>query len=408
MPNEDKRDKRIIRELEALRRRNAELEHAESERRSALEALRGSEMKFRSVAESTVDAIVSIDTHDRIIYWNPGAAKIFGYTEDEVIGRPVTALIPERLREAHRKGLERFRVTGNRVLIGRVVEVQALRKDGTEFDVELSLSTWTTGEGRFFSGIIRDISDRKEAQRALEQRTLEARERSAELESLIQMVAHDLKSPVIAIVGLVRALKSNLGKGPMDARTELILQQLTGAGTSMESFLRDLLDGLVSDQSAPERAPVALDATIRAIVNQQSALLNEKRITVRVESASTIPPVYADERRVKQVIDNILGNAIRHMGEKPDPLIRIEVAEQDGLVLTRIADNGRGIPAEYRDRVFDRFFRVPKSGPSGGTGLGLAIARKIIESHGGTIWVESEEGQGATFSFTLPVYDSPN
>jgi len=115
-----------------------------------------------------------------------------------------------------------------------------------------------------------------------------------------------------------------------------------------------------------------------------------------------VSPVYADERRVRQVIDNILGNAIRHMGERLEPSIRIQVSENDGFVLTRISDNGIGIPEEYRHRIFDRFFRVPKPQPSGGTGLGLAIARKIIEKHGGRIWVESEEGQGATFLFTLP------
>jgi PAS domain S-box-containing protein len=364
-------------------------------------------MKFRSVAESAIDAIVSIDAEDRIIYWNPAAAKIFGYSEDEVLGQPVTILIPERLREAHRQGLERFRLTGKRVLIGKVAEVQAVRKDATEFDAELSLSTWTSREGMFFSGIIRDISDRKEAERALEQRTQEARARTAELESLIQMVAHDLKSPVIAMVGFVRALRARLGKGTPDPKMEQILQQLTNAGTSMESFLGDLLDGLVCDQSASERAPVALDETIRQIVNQQSGLLRERLVTVRMDFAPDTPRVYADERRVRQVIDNILGNAVRHMGEKPGPIIRISVEEQGRFVVTRISDNGIGIPAEYLPRIFDRFFRVPKAEPSRGTGLGLAIAKKIIESHGGTIWVESEEGQGATFAFTMPKCSPP-
>jgi PAS domain S-box-containing protein len=407
MRDEQESKTRLLRELEELRRRNSELEYAETDRRAALDALRDSEMKFRSVAESTIDAIVSIDTEDRIIYWNPGAEKIFGYSEDEVLGQPVTILIPERLREAHRQGLERFRLTGKRVLIGKVAEVQALRKDATEFDAELSLSTWTSREGRFFSGIIRDISDRKEAERALEQSTREARQRTAELESLIQMVAHDLKSPVIAMVGFVRALKARLGKGAPDSKTEQILQQLTNAGTSMERFLGDLLDGLVCDQSAPQRSPVSLDEIIRSLVNEQSRLLAEKRITISMDLPSEVPLVYADERRVRQVLDNILGNAIRHMGEKPGPVIRISVEELGRFVIARISDNGIGIPAEYLPRIFDRFFRVPKAECSRGTGLGLAIARKIIESHEGTIGVESEEGQGTTFSFSLPKCSPP-
>lgn len=403
MQDVTKSREQILRELEELRRRNIELEHAETERRAALDALQESEMRFRSVSESAVDAIVSADAHDRIVYWNPGAARMFGYSEAEILGKPTTVLIPERLREAHRLGMERFLKTGKRALIGTVAEVQALRKDGTEFAAELSLSTWTSREGRFFSGIIRDVSDRKEAERALEQRTEEAKARTAELESLIQMVAHDLKSPVIAIVGLVRSLKTTLAKGPIEARTEGILQQLTGSGTSMESFLRDLLDGLASEQGIQERASVSLDTIVRACVEQHRVALEEKAVTVHVESSPDIPPVSADERRIRQVIDNILGNAIRYMGEKPDPIIRVHVEEQDGFVLTRISDNGVGIPEQYRERIFDRFFRGPHEEDSRGTGLGLAIAKQIVQRHGGSIWVESEEGHGAAFAFTLPV-----
>jgi len=405
MQEEDKPKTQIDTDPVRTRLRNAELEHAESGRRRALDDLRDSETRFRSLAESAVDAIISIDANDRIIYWNPGATKIFGYREEEALGRSATMLIPEHLREAHRKGVERFLRTGNPVLIGRVAEVQAVRKDGTAFDAELSISTWKTREGQFFSGIIRDISDRKEAERALEKSSREARERTVELESLIQMVAHDLKSPVIAMVGLVRALKNRLAKRSPDPGAVRILEQLTATGTSMELFLRDLLEGLVSDHIVLESAPVALDSIIHSIVNQQSPLLKEKHITVRVELRPDVPAVYADERRVRQVIDNILCNAIRHMGERPEPHIRIQVSEQEGFVLTRISDNGIGIPEEYRLRIFDRFFRVPKTQPSGGTGLGLAISRKIIEKHGGRIWVESEEGQGATFLFTLPKYN---
>jgi NtrC-family two-component system sensor histidine kinase KinB len=207
------------------------------------------------------------------------------------------------------------------------------------------------------------------------------------------------------MVGLVRALRSYLDKGKIDEKTEQILRQLTSAGTSMESFLRDLLDGLASDQGPTERVPVALDASIRACVEQYAALLEERSITLHLETPPNCPQVVADERRVRQVIDNILGNAIRHMGEKPDPTIRIHLLEEGGFLVTRISDNGVGIAEQYRERIFDRFFRVPQEDPSRGTGLGLAIAKQIIKSHGGSIWVESEEGHGATFSFTLPKHN---
>ena len=403
MRDEDKPKKQIIRELEEMRRRCSDLESAEAERSDALDALRDSETKFRSVAQSAVDAIVSIDGNDRIIFWNEGAKNIFGYSEEEVLGKPVTILIPERYRDAHRSGVERFLATKQPVLIGRVAELQAVKKGGAEFPIELSLSTWTARDGTFFTGIIRDISNRVEAQKTLQQRTEEARQRTGELESLIQMVAHDLKSPVISIVGLVRALRGHCRNLPSDAKREKILDQLTNSGETMERFLKELLDGLVSEHSEPVRDQVMMDQTVHESVRQHRQTIEERGISIQFQIDS-VSAVSGDSHRIRQVLDNILVNAIRHMGDRPDPVIKIEVRDHQESVLTSISDNGMGIPAQHLGKIFDRFFRVPRPDAQPGTGLGLAIAKKIIESHGGRIWAESEEGRGTTFSFTLPKF----
>lgn len=404
MRDEDRPKKQIIRELEEMRRRCSDLESAEADRAAALEALRDSEMKFRSVAQSAVDAIVSTDANDRVIFWNDAAKGIFGYSEDEVLGKPVTILIPERYRAAHRAGVERFLATKQPVMIGRVAELQAVKKGGAEFPIELSLSTWTAKDGTLFTGIIRDVSKRIEAQKSLQQRTEEARQRTGELESLIQMVAHDLKSPVISIVGLVRALRGHCRGLPSDAKRDQILDQLTNSGETMEKFLKELLDGLVSEHSEPVRDRVMMDQTVHESVHQHRQTIEEKGIGIQFQIDS-VSAVSGDAHRIRQVLDNILVNAIRHMGDRPDPLIRIEVRDHEESVLTTISDNGIGIPAQHLGKIFDRFFRVPRPGAQSGTGLGLAIAKKIIESHGGRIWAESEEGQGTTFSFTLPKYN---
>ncbi|MBI4961675.1 MAG: PAS domain S-box protein [Desulfomonile tiedjei] len=402
MRDEDRPKKQILTELEEMRRRCADLESAETDRRAALEALQASEMKFRSVAQSAVDAIISIDANDAVVFWNQGAKDIFGYTEEEVLGRPVAMLIPERYQDAHRRGIERFLATRRPVLIGQVAELKAVRKGGIEFPIELSLSTWSTKDGTFFTGIIRDISGRTEARKALEQRTEEARQRTGELESLIQMVAHDLKSPVISIVGLVRALKSHCRNLPSDEQRDRILDQLTSSGETMEKFLKELLDGLVSEHSEPVRDQVAMDRAIRDSIHQHHQTIEERGIRIEVEIAPDLPRVWGDHHRIRQIIDNILINATRHMGDRTDPRIKIEVREYRESVLTSISDNGVGIPGKYLRKVFDRFFRVPTPGAQPGTGLGLSIAKKIVESHGGQIWAESKEGHGTTFSFTLP------
>ncbi|MGO9566390.1 MAG: ATP-binding protein [Desulfomonilaceae bacterium] len=387
--------------IDELERRNAELEALDARRQSVEEALRDSEMRFRSLAQSAVDAIISINSEDKIIFWNKGAEGMFGYSEEEVIGRAVSMIIPESLRQAHRTGVRRYLATGERKLIGMTAELRGLTKGGIEFPLELSLSTWRTREGTFFTGMIRDITRRKEAEQALEQRTIEARQRNEELESLIQMVAHDLKSPVITIGGLVRLLKGSIAKMPADDRSEQILNQLSLTSESVERFLRDLLDGLVSEHTKPEQEEVRLDEVVNEVVRQHRQIIDEKRINLELEIASAAT-VLGDRHRIGQVLDNLLTNAVRHMGEKNHPTIRIQVSSDQGHVVTKVSDNGVGIPAEYLEKIFDRFFRGSRSGVQGGTGLGLSIAKKIIESHGGRIWVESEEGKGATFVFVLP------
>jgi PAS domain S-box-containing protein len=369
---------------------------SEAKRDLCVEFLGETEQRFRSVAQSAVDAIISIDATDEIIFWNQGAARIFGYSEEEVLGKSVTMIVPEPYRDAHRRGVENYLRTGRPALIGRTEELEGLRKNGESFPIELSLSTWKTAAGTFFTGIIRDISDRKEAESALSQRT-------EELESLVQMVAHDLKSPVITVGGLTRLLKKSAGDLPQDGRIDRILDQLICATQTMEDFLADLLDALAVEHAKPERTSVNIDHVVREVVQQLEQTIQERGIKLRLEIAERLPVVSGDKRRIAQVLDNLLVNAVRYMGQKPDPTISIQVIADKSVITTRVSDNGVGIPDKLQEKIFERFYRVRRSDSPVGTGLGLAISKKIVESHGGKIWVESAEGHGASFSFTLPV-----
>ncbi|MBI5568757.1 MAG: PAS domain-containing sensor histidine kinase [Desulfomonile tiedjei] len=405
MNDRDMNTEELIRELQAARQRIAELEAKETQLRETREELRASEMKFRSVAQSATDAIISIDVADKIVFWNRAAEKVFGYTEEEVLGRPVGIVIPESHRAAHRSGVERYLATGEPMLIGKTAELPGLRKGGVEFPIELSLSTWTTREGTFFTGFIRDISRRKAAQQALEASTKEARERTEELESLIQMVAHDLKSPVITIAGLVRVLKRTLSAGSVDEKIASILNQLGSSSETMEHFLKDLLDGLAVEGTGPELSRVLVNEEIQEVARVHETLVSKKGIALELDLQCR-SPVLADRNRLRQIVDNLLINAVKHMGRDSNPIIRIKTREDDRFVTTVVSDNGQGIPSQYQARIFDRFFRVPKSRSEPGSGLGLAIVKRIVESFGGRIRVESEEGRGATFTFTFPKADN--
>ena len=222
------------------------------------------------------------------------------------------------------------------------------------------------------------------------------------LESLIQTVAHDLKSPVISVVGLVRALRGRCRNLPSDDRRDAILDQLENSGERMERFLKELLEDLAADSMSLLLGDVRVDQIVHDSVSQHQQTIEEKGIKLKLEIEPDLGPVWGDSHRIRQVIDNILLNAVRHMGNGPEPMIKIQVRNEQTSIITSISDNGIGIPAEHLGKIFDRFFRVPTSDGKTGTGLGLSIAKKIMDSHGGRIWAESKDGRGATFAFALP------
>jgi PAS domain S-box-containing protein len=373
-----------------------------TEKISLEQALRESETRTRSVAQSSVDAIISSNDEDVIIFWNDGARKMFGYREEEILGKPVTTIIPERYRKRHSEGVRRFLETGATSLTGRTLELQGIRKNNQEFPLELSLSSWRARGRVYFSGIIRDITDRKVAEQVLAQRTAEAQERKEELEALIQMVAHDLKSPVIAITGLVRSLKKKIDSNPQDENIHRITEQILTSSQTMEEFLTDLLDGMAVEKTEPQFEPFHIEEVIEEVVREHRPSLDEKQIRIRTEFFASNSAVTADKRRIKQVFDNLIANAWRYMGDVPDPTICIKIKDDDLYVTASVCDNGIGISKEYQKRIFDQFFRVSNSSGQKGTGLGLSIVKKIIEIHGGVIYCESELGEGAAFIIKLP------
>ncbi len=229
-----------------------------------------------------------------------------------------------------------------------------------------------------------------------------ARKKIHEMESVFQMVAHDLKSPVIAIHGFVKILERRFARMAPDKKRDEILLFLSRASKSIQDFLTDLAELMVRERLELELAEVSLRETVEDVVNQHRELMEQKRVAIELDFRECPAKVVVDRRRLTQVLDNLILNAIGHMGEISDAVVRIGFSDAPDFVVTCVSDNGVGISPEYHDQVFSRFFRVPGEGRKSGTGLGLAIVKTIIESHGGTIWVESRVGEGAAFKFTLP------
>jgi signal transduction histidine kinase len=231
---------------------------------------------------------------------------------------------------------------------------------------------------------------------------IEIRRRIEELESLIEMAVHDLKSPVIAIDGFIAMLDKRCRDLPPDPKRDEILSYLSATNSKMQEFIKDLTRILFSEEVKLEFSRISLQAAFQEALHRRRRAIEEKRIEITTHADPSLGRVLADERRIVEVFDNLMGNAVNYMGEGPGLRIQVSFREQDDTVVVSLSDNGIGIPTQYHEQIFRRFFRVPRTGAKPGTGLGLSIVKTIVESHGGRIWVESQPGQGTTFSFTLP------
>ena len=238
--------------------------------------------------------------------------------------------------------------------------------------------------------------------KSLDRSIRHSKEKIAELEHAIQMIAHDLKSPAVAIEGFVRLLKRRYSPDRPDPKRDEILENLEKASKSIQELLWLFYQLLVSENVEIQWDRLSLTRVVHEVLDQHRHRLEKKNIEVCLDFDDPTAHVMGDRRRVSQVLDNLIVNALKHMGRPVQAQIRIQLRCGSDFVTASISDNGVGVPNEYRDKVFARFFRVPRGGGSGGTGLGLAIAKTIVERHGGSIWCEQGAERGATFCFTLP------
>jgi PAS domain S-box-containing protein len=375
-----------------------------TERRRAEEALAESEERFRSVAQAAGEAIVLADENGTIVSWNAGAEATFGYRGDEVLGRPLTALMPERFHAAHWAGIERVRGTGHSDLAGQLIELTAVRNNGEEFPVELSLATWQTGRGRFFSGIIRDLTPRRQAEEALARTSAELERRAAELERsnadlqhFAWAASHDLAEPLRVVTGYLELLASRY-RGTLDAQADQFIEYTLVAVERMQALISGLLAYSRVGTGDPIRDDVYTGELVRDVLAGLGRSIEDAGATVEVDE---LPAVRADPTQLGRVFQNLISNAVK-FAARDDPSVRVAAAPDDQGWRFSVVDNGIGIPEGDRERIFGMFERLHSRDRYAGSGLGLAICQRIVERHGGQIWVEDAPGGGSAFQFTLP------
>jgi two-component system, LuxR family, sensor kinase FixL len=356
------------------------------ERRRAEETLRASEQRFRAVTDAAVDAIVSADSFGRLLSWNSGAERMFGWRAEEVLGRPLTVIVPERLRALHEAGISRVRQTGHSKLAGSVVELVGLRRDGGEFPIELSIGAWNGPDGLAFSGVIRDITERKQAEAALAAANRELERTNAELETLVYSASHDLKSPMVSLLGYLEYLKLDYGEvlGQEGGR---YVARISDCTLYMQRLIHDLIDLSRVGRGGAQAVDVDLADLVRIVVEEAAA--SQPGGSFRV---GRLPVVTGDPVAFRQLFTNLVENAVRH-GGRPDLTVTVEGRSRaDGGLELSVRDDGGGIPPEHRERVFGVFERLDAPSTTSGTGTGLAICRKIVELLGGSIGIHGSHG----------------
>jgi len=358
------------------------------------------EQKYRDLVENANSIILKWDRNGRVIFLNEYGLRFFGYTEQEIIGQPVIGTIVPPFEETGRDLV---------AVINDIVKHpddyannvnQNWRKNGERVWIAWTNRTILDKLGNI-SGVFSvgtDITARKEAEAERERLIVELEAKNAELERFTYTVSHDLKSPLITIKGFLGVLEQDLaGEDKEQALRDMA--RINGAADKMKNLLDDLLE--LSRIGRICNPPVRV--SLAQLAHEAAELLTGRfqQRAARLMVADDLPTVCGDRPRLLEVMQNLLDNAVKYLGEQPAPLITVSSRQEQGQIVCYVQDNGMGIKPSYHDKVFGLFEQLDPR--IEGTGVGLALVKRIIEFHGGRIWVESAgQGQGSAFCFTLP------
>jgi PAS domain S-box-containing protein len=372
-----------------------------SERKRAEQARLACEAMLAGITRIAAEAIISVDDNQRILLFNEGAERIFGYSGAEMLGKPVEQLLPERLRAVHRGHMRAFAEgPGRERQMHALREIPGLRKSGEEFPAEATLSKLKVAGQQVYTIALRDISERKRREEENARLYREAQQATRARDEVLGIVAHDLRSPLGAIFMTAERIARHLELGKAGRETqesvELILRLTQRTGRLVE----DLVDIARMEAGQLVVSPQRLSVQRLVAEAVEHARAAAAGVELHTEVAEAPPEVEADPHRILQVFSNLLGNAVKFSG----PGGRITVGARPGgqELLFWVRDTGPGIPEEHRPHLFDRFWQARRDDRRG-AGLGLTISKHLVEAHGGRIWVESTPGQGSTFWFALPV-----
>lgn len=347
------------------------------------ETLRG-ESKYRRILETAIDPMISINEKGLVQLFNPAAEKEFGYSSVEVIGKNIKMLMPSPYTEEHDTYLENYMRTGKAKIIGMIREVEGLRKNGTVFPMQLSISELYTGEERSFTGVVRNITETKEL--------------IVELEQFAYIASHDLKAPLRAISNLAEWIEEDLGEG-LDEETANNFKLLKKRVLRMEN----LIQGVLQYSRVANTELTRVSCNLRQVLDEVvSSLGVPEEFSIEIES--NIENIYADPTQINQVFSNLFSNAIKHHDKSQ---IKLKVTVQNcqsknDWIEIFVGDDGPGIPMEYGEKIFQVFQTLEPRDKTENTGVGLSIVKKIVDKQGGNIELCNTGSIGTTFRILWP------
>jgi PAS domain S-box-containing protein len=401
-------DRRVAQRTTELAAANEELRKQIADRKHAEEDLRSIEKRHRVIVEAANDAMVSMDEKGAILLANPATSRIFGYDLVEILGKPMTMLMPEMMRSLHQNGFKRYLDTGKRHVNWQGVEVTAQRKDGQEFPVEVSFGELTSDGHKVFTGFIRDISERKQAEEQLRASERDLQTTQAELARVSRLttmgelaasIAHEVNQPLTAVINNASACLRLLANDNLEP--EVLRRALSGiiADGTRASTVLARIRGFIKKEPA-EKSELDINEVIQEVLVLAGRELYEHQVLPDHQLKADLPSVLADRVQLQQVLLNLIMNGIEAMAavtDRPRLLGLQSRIDESGDVLVAVSDSGTGFGLEL-DRVFTPFFTTKANG----MGMGLSISRSLIEGHGGRLWAGPNSPHGAVFSFTLP------
>lgn len=353
--------------------------------------------RYKSLLESAPDAMVIAEQDGTVQLINQQITNVFGFEKDELLGGSVERLIPERYRRLYKGRSSGFFDIPDVEQRGKGVELIGRRKSGEEFPIEVSLSPLETDDGSLVSAAIRDITVRKHAEKAMELFSQQLQNKNKELEQFIYVASHDLQEPLRTITSFSELLLVKY-KDQFDETGKKSLRFILEATGRMSQLIKGLLDyGRLGNSNEVEE--IDCNMLIGELKNDLAVTLKDSNTQVEF---NTLPVIRGYKVELRLLFQNLISNAMKFRKADVIPKIEINSISKKDEVVFGIKDNGIGIAKEHQERIFEIFQRLHNRTEYEGTGIGLAHCRKIVELHGGRIWVESEMGNGSSFYFTIP------